>query len=233
MLYICFTVHFSSMKIISQIVPFLLSTVQKNHIDDSHAIGHAFQVLRHSHLNWKQSSLIYPDLLRQRDVIYTSALVHDMCDNKYVDEKNGLTAIQNYLYQYTHLTIPEINAVSSIISTMSYSKVKKTGFPDLGEYQMAYHIVRESDLLAAYDVDRSIIYNLYKIDPKIETCIDNANHLFKTRVWKHLDDSLFTTAYSLEVAQKLVDGSYQQMDTWREIYPSAISTITSGYDLSK
>ena len=29
---------------------------------------------------------------------------------------------------------------------MSYSKVKKSGFPDMNEFQTAYHIVRESDL---------------------------------------------------------------------------------------
>ena len=42
---------------------------------------------------------------------------------------------------------------------MSYSKVKVHGYPELGDYQLAYHIVRESDLLTAYNIPRSIVYN--------------------------------------------------------------------------
>ena len=45
---------------------------------------------------------------------------------------------------------------------MSYSKVNKNGFPELGNYQLCYNIVREADLLASYNIDRCIIYQMIK-----------------------------------------------------------------------
>jgi len=56
----------------------------------------------------------------------------------------------------------DLEIIGKIIGTMSYSKVKANGYPELGEYQLAYHIVREADLLAAYDIDRCIIYTMYR-----------------------------------------------------------------------
>jgi hypothetical protein len=83
-----------------------------------------------------------------------------MCDKKYMNEKEG---IEQYKNHFTSL-IPsnELDVIGEIIGAMSYSKVKSNGYPKLGEYQLAYHIVREADLLAAYDIDRSIIYSMYK-----------------------------------------------------------------------
>ena len=46
----------------------------------------------------------------------------------------------------------EKRAVIDIVDTMSYNKVITSGFPYHGEYQRAYHIVREADLLAGYDL---------------------------------------------------------------------------------
>ena len=53
-----------------------------------------------------------------------------------------------------------MDVIGDIIGSMSYSKVKKNGFPELGDYQTEYNIVREADLLAAYDIDRAIIYRI-------------------------------------------------------------------------
>jgi hypothetical protein len=79
---------------------------------------------------------------------------------------------------------------------MSYSKVKKYGYADLGEYQLAYHIVRESDLLSAYDVDRCLIYQMthenYNYADSLLCVVD----LFEKRVLKYREDNLFITEYS-------------------------------------
>ena len=61
---------------------------------------------------------------------------------------------------------------------MSYSKVKKNGFPDLGIYQNAYHVVREADLLSAYDFDRAIIYDMKANNKPFDQSYDHAQKLF-------------------------------------------------------
>ena len=222
------------MKILSQIIPFVFSTVKEFRIDESHAVGHAFDVLHHAHVNWKSSLESYPHLEDQQNVIYTSALVHDLCDAKYVDPGKGLAKIQYYLAGQTELSPVEIGAVSSIITTMSYSKVQKKGFPTLGAYQYAYHIVREGDLLAAYSPDRSILYNMYCVDPQWKQACKNAHNLMRNRVWKHGDDKLFLTPYGKTLYKEYEAESRRRMDVWLQIlHDSTIITGTSGVDLHK
>ena len=81
---------------------------------------------------------------------------------------------------------------------MSYSTVKKNGFPeDLGELYLPYHIVREADLLSGYDFDRCMIYNLYFTNTNTNTNLletfDDATKLFEKRVFTHNYDKLFIT----------------------------------------
>ena len=82
-----------------------------------------------------------------------------MCDKKYMDEDTGLEKINQFLED--KMTPLELDITKQIITTMSYSKVKTNGYPELNEYQMAYHIVREADLLSAYDFDRCMFYNIH------------------------------------------------------------------------
>ena len=121
-----------------------------------------------------------------------------MCDKKYVDEVEGLAEIQRYMSEFSDFPV-----IAKIITTMSYSKVKKNGYPDLGIYQLAYHIVREADLLAAYDIDRCIIFAMavHKMDYSEATV--RASELFKERVMKYIDDGLFVTEYSKRKAGEL------------------------------
>jgi hypothetical protein len=95
--------------------------------------------------------------------------------------------------------------------------VKKQGFPDLGIYQLAYHIVREADLLAAYDFDRSIIYNLNNVNPNLNETFQNSLNLFENRVFKHNEDNLFITEYSKEKSLKLENEAKLQILRWCEI----------------
>ena len=134
-----------------------------------------------------------PDLEKQREIIYMAAIGHDMCDKKYMDENEGVELYKNYL---SHLmTSSDLEVIGNIISTMSYSKVKKNGFPYLGEYQLAYHIVREADLLAAYDIDRCIIYSMYRDNIDYFAARTIAVELFDNRVFRMRQDRLFKTKY--------------------------------------
>jgi hypothetical protein len=90
----------------------------------------------------------------------------------------------------------DLKVISDIISTMSYSKVKKNGFPNLGDNQLAYHIVREADLLAAYDVDRCLIYQMMHDNYNYTDSLQLVYDLFENRVLKYSEDKLFVTNYS-------------------------------------
>jgi hypothetical protein len=76
----------------------------------------------------------------------------------------------------------DLEIVEKNISTMSYSKVKTNGYPELGEYQLTYHIVREADLLTAYDIYKCIIYTMYRDNCHYNKALEEPLKLFDYRI---------------------------------------------------
>jgi HD superfamily phosphodiesterase len=168
---------------------------KKYNIDESHALKHSIEVARFAHRIYESEVDKNPQLVAQKNIIIASAILHDMCDRKYVSSE--LTAICDICeFMKGALTEDELNIVVSIITTMSYSKVKQKGYPDLGEYQLAFHIVREADLLAAYDIDRCVMYGMLVENLAFTESVARANMLFKERVMKYREDGLFITDWS-------------------------------------
>ena len=126
-----------------------------------------------------------------------------MCDKKYMDERIGISNVKKFLSNDLKYKKEKVDAIGDIIGTMSYSKVKKNGFPNLGNYQTEYNIVREADLLAAYDIDRAIIYNMTKSDTDFERAFINSKLLYYNRMAKHNEDELFTFDYTKKEGEKL------------------------------
>jgi len=157
-----------------------------------------------------------PFLENQEDIIYVSAILHDMCDKKYMNEKTGITMMNNYMSPY----IPKIklDVISDIISTMSYSKVKANGFPDLKDYQLSYHIVREADLLTAYDIDRCIIYGMEVEKLDYMDALKRAIELFDNRVLKYRSDKLFKTKYSKRLSLQLHKKVIKDIEYLKSMY---------------
>jgi len=180
---------------------YVIETSNLYKIDESHALKHAMEVYGTSNLIYSSELENNPYLQDQLSIILMSAIGHDMCDKKYMDEKEGIQKYQTYLSDL--MREEELEIMGKIISTMSYSKVKVNGFPNLGEYQLAYHIVREADLLAAYDIDRCIIYTMYRNNIKYTDALKNALTLFDNRVFKMRSDRLFKTEYSRKESLKL------------------------------
>jgi hypothetical protein len=198
------------------LLKFVISMAKEFDIDESHGLIHSMEVLMFSHKIYKEEVLKEPSLHNQKKIIYISALVHDMCDAKYIQTSEGIERIRNRLKM--DLQDNEINIVIKIITEISYSKVKngdKFIFPDdLGEFETAYHIVREADLLAAYDYKRALIFNLVKnkgIDP-----IGEANKIFENRVLKYRDDCLFLTVYGKRESKKNHELGALEMNLWNE-----------------
>lgn len=201
--------------LLTKLFNFILLTSVKHNIDESHGLSHSMNTLLFANKIFECEVVRKPQLLQQERVIYVSALLHDMCDKKYMNENDGICDIEDFL-QYK-LQPSEIEATKNIISTMSYSTVKKNGFPDLKEYQNAYHIVRESDLLAAYDFDRAMLYHIHVNKSDAMTAFTNSRKIFMDRVLKHNDDELFITEFGRRESVILHDTAIRRMFQWRQI----------------
>jgi HD superfamily phosphodiesterase len=184
----------SASTIVNAAFNFVIFTSKKYNIDESHSLKHSIDVFNFANKIYNSEVRKSPFLQEQKDIIHVSAILHDMCDKKYMNEGDGVVNINKYMETYMPQT--ELKVVSDIISTMSYSKVRKSGYPNLGEYQLAYNIVREADLLSAYDVDRCLIYQLMHENYTYSDSLKLVYDLFENRVLKYREDKLFITNYS-------------------------------------
>jgi len=119
----------------------------------------------------------------------------------------------------------EINMIEKIMTTMSYSKVKEYGYPRLGDYQTAYHIVREADLLGSYDFDRSMVYKIRRFNDTFEHSYLESSQFFHHRVFRLIDDGLFFHSYSQRTAKKLHEDAMQRIWFWKMFYESYRDSI--------
>lgn len=190
---------------------YVIDTSKKYNIDESHALKHSMDVYKIAKKIYESEVAKDPALEQQKEIIYLAAIGHDMCDKKYIDEREGIYKYQQYLTDYMNAT--QLDVIGKIIGTMSYSKVKSNGYPVLEEYQLAYHIVREADLLAAYDIDRCIIYAMYRDNSSYEDALKIALELFDNRVFKMRKNRLFITKYSKKESAKLHKKALQDVET--------------------
>ena len=188
-------------NIINVAFKYVVHTCKKYNIDESHSLKHSMDVFHFANKIYDSELSANPYLLKQQNIIAVSAIVHDMCDKKYMNEQEGIYEMKEYMKDY--VKEPELEVISNIISTMSYSKVKQNGYPELHEYQLAYHIVREADLLSAYDIDRCIIYGMMKEKLNYDAALIRALELFETRVLTYRSDDLFITDFSKQQSKLL------------------------------
>lgn len=208
------------MTLLNKLFKFVTLTSKQLVIDESHGIKHSMEVLNFAHNIYKNEITNYPIIKNHERIIYISAIIHDMCDKKYIDEKFGIKKIEDFLK--LEIPIEETKVIKDIISTMSYSTVKKNGYPKLNEYQVAYHIVREADLLSAYDFDRCIIYNLHKKNGNINEAFKDSEELFNKRILKQITDDLYFTSYSKQIAKDLEIKSINKLNDWKNIVENNI-----------
>jgi hypothetical protein len=229
--------------LLAKIFQFVMVVSKKYNIDESHGLSHSMNVLHFANRIYESELIKHPTLKQYEKIIYVSAVLHDMCDKKYMDEVTGLQEIGEFLEDM--MTPDEIDIIKQIISTMSYSTVKKNGFPTVMPTKhslLAYHIVREADLLAAYDFDRCMIYTMYNRSVNsfdrcpsvtefsksavsgnfserkdLADAFSDALALFKNRVLKHSEDGLFVTDFSKHHYIKLHIGAVVRIEDWKRI----------------
>ena len=203
---------------INKLFSYVTVICKKFDIDESHGLTHSMVVLNHAQNIYNSELPKNPYLESQQKIIYTASILHDMCDKKYMDETEGVQMIVDYIKD--DVTLNELDVIKTIIKTMSYSKVTVFGYPMLGEYMLAYHIVREADLLSAYDFNRCIIYGINKKThcKNIKDAFIESSKLFNYRVLKYIEDGLFITDYSKIVAKVLHEDSVKSIKLWEQIY---------------
>ena len=201
----------------SAILNYVFYTTKNLGIDESHGLMHSMNTLNYAEKIYQSELPNNPRLIHDHKVICAASALHDMADGKYMDEKKGVLDIENYLKKETDMTCEEIDATKNIITTMSYSKVKKQGYPSLGKFQQSYHIVREADLLGAYDFNRAFIYDMAQNNSTASEAFENSHKLFIKRVFQYSNDNLFIHSYSKKEAYTLHAQSIKQIEVWRQI----------------
>ena len=205
----------SLLYLINSCFRYVKETCEFYKIDESHALKHSMEVFRFAKNIYESEVKTNTFLENQQDIIYASIIGHDMCDAKYMDVQEGVIRYKEFLSD--KMTTRDIDVVEKIITTMSYSKVKANGFPELGEYQLAYHIVREADLIAAYDIDRCIMYTMYRDNIDYTKALSLAFDLFDYRVFKMRSDKLFKTKYSKKISLTLHKRALKDVDSLKEL----------------
>jgi len=205
----------SLLYLINSCFRYVKETCEFYKIDESHALKHSMEVFRFAKNIYESEVKTNTFLENQQDIIYASIIGHDMCDAKYMDVQEGVIRYKEFLSD--KMTTRDIDVVEKIITTMSYSKVKANGFPELGEYQLAYHIVREADLIAAYDIDRCIMYTMYRDNIDYTKALSLAFDLFDYRVFKMRSDKLFKTKYSKKFSLTLHKRALKDVASLKEL----------------
>ena len=85
------------MKLINDLITFILIVTSKYKIDETHDISHSMDVLHYVNNIYEQQVYIYPPLKKYQKIIFVAALLHDMCDKKYMDEKLGISNVKRFL----------------------------------------------------------------------------------------------------------------------------------------
>ena len=88
---------------VSNLVSFVIKTCTKLNIDESHALKHSMDVFYNSHSIFENEQNKYTfndnELIRCKNIMNTCSILHDMCDNKYINEEVGW----NFIYEFLKL----------------------------------------------------------------------------------------------------------------------------------
>lgn len=173
-------------------------------IDDSHNHVHSKEVL-----HWATEILRRLDKDDREELsrigrlrIGHCAILHDLLDQKYDTALSVKDEVGLHLAQW--FPDPQSQQMIDVMESISYSKTVRTGedgnrsveFPlwvrDHPEWSQVYHIVREADLLAAYNLARMVEYRRCRFpDLSIDEIRADMRSLFDRRIRTMVDDGLF------------------------------------------
>ena len=187
----------------------------KYNIDESHGLKHAKGTMMRANEILLTLSEVSDE---ERMITLYSAALHDTCDSKYTPVNEAANEIGFFL-RSQHWQPSQINALIRIITSMSYSKLKKSiisgriEFPSHGKWQRAYHVARHADLLEGYIVARCILYNQHIFPEKSEDeHWQRASEVFSERVFTYISDGWIFLSGAIELAKPLIQEAHRCLE---------------------
>jgi len=196
---------------------FVLDQSRLLRIDPSHNEQHSREVLF-----WATEILSPTSFLSSSDLYKMAhcAILHDMVDSKYKDQT---PLVEAHLQQW--YSEEETSALLRVMHSMSYHK-NLNGFPTWlcpgHPYQDIFHLVRQADLLASYNIARMIDYRLAQgiTDPQIIR--DEIHLLFEERMAKLVERNLFVHTSARSIALHLEQVSRYKL-SMLDTYPLSLN----------
>jgi hypothetical protein len=213
---------------------FVDTMCKRYNIDESHGLKHAKGTVVRAQMILNT----LPDVTdsERRIAIYSAAL-HDTCDHKYTDVKEASLMIDAWLEGAVGWPFEERKALLSIITSMSYSMLKKMNpvagldprYPDHGKWSRAYHVARSADVLESYIVARCVLYNQHIYPSWTEDQHwARAEELFKERVFQYRHERWLqipeAVKQSIQLEEEAVRCLKERDMTWEEPLLESIQT---------
>jgi hypothetical protein len=200
-------------------------------IDESHGLKHSMQTVRYAEMIMNSRSDITEEIRHM--TIFVAAL-HDLCDSKYTDVNVASDEIRRWLIEEVWWEKDAADALISIVTSMSYSKLKKSVdmngapvFPNHGKWKLAYEIGRHADLLDAYVPARCIMYNRNMYPEKTDDeHWARASELFEVRVFNYVKDGWISLPEALELVPALEKAARRCLEERSEEWPM---NLNNGY----
>ena len=101
-------------NILNKLFTFVITISSKYKIDESHGLSHSMNVLHFTRDIYEKEVYIHPGLKEHKNIIYISAVLHDMCDKKYMQQSEGIEEIEKFLDQ--QISEEEKDIILKIIS---------------------------------------------------------------------------------------------------------------------
>lgn len=175
-------------------------------IDESHGLKHAKGTMMRANEILLTLSEVTEE---ERKMTLYAAAIHDTCDSKYTPVNEAAKEI-GYFLRSQLWSAQEIDALIKIVTSMSYSKLKKAlssghiDFPNHGKWQRAYHVARHADLLEGYIVARCVLYNIHLFPEKsMDEHWQRASELFSERVFTYCSEGWIFLPAAIELAKSL------------------------------
>lgn len=216
------------LSLIPMVEKFVQEKSQYYKIDLSHNLHHSLQV---KELGFVIAERDYHLNTRQKEILYLSCMLHDMCDAKYIPRVQGILDVSNFMRNKCCVSMLTHDAVMEIITSMSYSQIVQpdgnVDYPawlstEQNGWGEVFHIARQADLLTSYDVKRMIHYKQEKLGFHYSCDIyQDVVETVDARMSKLLEKELFISPSAVKIARKWHDDLLNHVDvlTEDEIYP--------------
>lgn len=204
-----------SSETIKKLITFVQEICNKYDIDESHGIQHSFGTMHYAsiitdyYIARKIILINGMDQVRASCLILITAFIHDMVDNKYIEQTNTIFEVNDKIVQMLNtleynFDMEEIHMITNIMINMSYTKRKKMKAEgsdiDIGKCQLALEIVRDADLLEGYNIDRCKQYSSNKLKYRCKELHMNVYELMSERVLAYKERDIST-----EVGKKIAN----------------------------